>query len=531
MARLSNLLTRFRGFWNQFKRSKRGLVGLLILGIHIAIALSAPIIAPYDPLRPKWPGYYPGGEAPLAAEMCVPFWYKYFGGTYSENMEAISDYTFASQSALGKWNWTITNPELISITYNQNDGTLNDGCIEISYTREAGTVPITNSSIILNYHFIYPFEVTPKRFWIHTSYLINGTISPDVNVYLNFSFFREDKEPLANYTYPSYLIKSQDSLTIYEYPLIAYKFNSPITTWHHMWTRSTKSEIFENPLWYHAPEKKIFPKSGNYTFTLTILFNDRSEEEQEIKVYLDNLAIIIYGNSFGWLGTDNNPTSPRDIASSLLHGSRISISVGLLTAMISVSIGLTVGLIAGYTGGIVDELLMRFADLLIVLPTLPLLIVLAFILRPSIWNIILILSFMGWMTFSRNVRSMTLSLRERAFVEAAKVVGAGRFHILSKHILPNVFPLVYLALAMSVPGAIITEASLSFLGLFDPDIMSWGRMINEFNGSGVSVTKGFSEYWFWVLPPGIAISSLAISFILVGYALDEILNPKLRMRR
>ncbi|MEM2522841.1 MAG: ABC transporter permease, partial [Candidatus Bathyarchaeia archaeon] len=275
----------------------------------------------------------------------------------------------------------------------------------------------------------------------------------------------------------------------------------------------------------------IFPTVGDYVFKIDITFNDQGAQTQEIKVYLDNVQILLYGDAHGLLGTDADPTAPRDIFSSLIYGSRISITVGLLVALIAVTIGLLVGLTAGYIGGITDEILMRFADFLMVLPTLPLLIILAYLLSPSIWNIIAILAFLGWMGFSRNIRSVTLSLRERAFVEAAKVVGAGRFHIIRQHIFPNVVPLVYLALSLSVPGAIISEASLSFLGLFDPEVMSWGRMINEFNSSGVAVTKGFSDYWFWVIPPGLCISSLAISFILIGYALDEILNPKLRMRR
>jgi peptide/nickel transport system permease protein len=149
----------------------------------------------------------------------------------------------------------------------------------------------------------------------------------------------------------------------------------------------------------------------------------------------------------------------------------------------------------------------------------------------SIWNIIIILSFLGWMSFSRTVRSMVLSLRERAFVEAAKAAGASTSYIIFRHILPNVFALVYITLATSVPGAIITEASLSWLGLGDPSVPSWGKTLYDFNVSGIAVSKGLSEYWFWIFPPCIAIMTLAIAFILIGFALDEILNPRLRMRR
>jgi len=152
-------------------------------------------------------------------------------------------------------------------------------------------------------------------------------------------------------------------------------------------------------------------------------------------------------------------------------------------------------------------------------------------IQMGLWNIIILLTLFGWMSFARSVRSMVVSLRERAFVEAAKAAGAGTMHIINRHILPNVFALVYITLATSVPGAIITEASLSWLGLGNPLIPSWGKILYDFQSSGIAMTKGLSEFWFWVFPPCISIAVLATAFILIGYALDEILNPRLRERR
>ncbi|MCK4313895.1 ABC transporter permease, partial [Candidatus Bathyarchaeota archaeon] len=149
----------------------------------------------------------------------------------------------------------------------------------------------------------------------------------------------------------------------------------------------------------------------------------------------------------------------------------------------------------------------------------------------SMWNIIILITFFGWMGFSRSVRSMVLSIRERPFIEAAKAAGGGKFYIITKHMIPNVFPLVYVTLATSVPGAIITEASLSWLGLGDKTIPSWGKVLYDFNVSGIAVTKGLTEYWFWIFPPCVSIAILATAFILLGFALDEILNPRLRERR
>jgi peptide/nickel transport system permease protein len=175
--------------------------------------------------------------------------------------------------------------------------------------------------------------------------------------------------------------------------------------------------------------------------------------------------------------------------------------------------------------------MMRFADFLLVIPGLPLLIILVTVLGKSIWNIIGVLIFLGWMGFSRSVRSMVLSLRERPFIESAKAAGAGTMYIIYRHILPNVFALVYISLATSVPGAIISEASLAWLGLGDIDIPSWGILLYDFSATQVGALKSLADYWFWVIPPGIAIALMAMSFILIGFALDEILNPRLRARR
>jgi peptide/nickel transport system permease protein len=168
---------------------------------------------------------------------------------------------------------------------------------------------------------------------------------------------------------------------------------------------------------------------------------------------------------------------------------------------------------------------MRVCDVLLVLPGLPLLIVLVAVLGTSIDNLIILLGALGWMGFARVVRSQVISLRERPFIEAAKAVGAGKTHIMFRHILPNVMSLVYVTLATTVPGNIVAEASLGFLGFTDPNRMSWGLMLNNM------ASNTAYQNWWWVLPPGLCIAFIAIAFILFGYALDEVLNPRLRLRR
>lgn len=201
--------------------------------------------------------------------------------------------------------------------------------------------------------------------------------------------------------------------------------------------------------------------------------------------------------------------------------------VGLIATGIGIGLGLLVGLMAGYLGKVVDEILMRFTDMLLVIPGLPLLIVLVATVGPNLLYIILYLGFFGWMGFARVVRSQVLSLRERPFIEAAKASGAGTGYITVRHIFPNIVSLTYVSLALSVPSAIVSEAALSFLGLGDPTVVTWGSMLGNAQFAGGSSNLA----WWWILPPGFAIALISLSFILLGYAMDEMFNPRLRRRR
>jgi len=270
---------------------------------------------------------------------------------------------------------------------------------------------------------------------------------------------------------------------------------------------------------------KYFSKTpGKYVFGIKLTFIDNAFEDENVSttVYVDDLALKLYGTSFGIMGTDQ---FGHDLFAQLIYGTRISLYIGISVSVISVVIGLVVGLVAGYKGGVADQFLMRVNDLLLVLPSLPLLIVLVAVLGAGIENLIILLGLLGWNGFARVVRSQVLSLKERPFIEASKAAGAGSGHIIARHILPHVMSLTYVSLATAVPGAITAEAALSWLGFYDPNRMSWGRMLHEV------FVAGATRNWWWVLPPGLCIALIATAFILLGYALDEILNPKLRIRR
>ncbi|MDO9536968.1 MAG: ABC transporter permease subunit [Thermoplasmata archaeon] len=227
------------------------------------------------------------------------------------------------------------------------------------------------------------------------------------------------------------------------------------------------------------------------------------------------------GNTY-WLGTDDRG---HDILSQVVLGSRIALLVGFLSAIFSIGIGVIFGLVSGYYGGAIDAILMRFTDVILVLPALPLLITFAAIMSPSIWNIILIISLVGWGGVARVIRAEVLSLKERPFIDSARVTGASKSRIMFKHIAPNVLPLGLLYMTFAVSGAILFEAALSFIGLGDPSTMTWGMMLNYVQHSDALTN------WWWLLPPGICITLVCMSFFMLGRAFDEIVNPRLRRRR
>ena len=221
------------------------------------------------------------------------------------------------------------------------------------------------------------------------------------------------------------------------------------------------------------------------------------------------------------LGTDD---IGHDIFSQLVHGSRVSMLVGVLGALGCVSVGILIGVVSGFIGGWVDEILMRMTDIALTIPYLVFIIVLVSYLGPSLWNIIISITILGWPTIARMVRSQVLALREMLYVEAARAIGSGKAYIMRRHILPGLVPLIVPVLVLTIMDGILTEAGLSFLGLGDPTKISWGIMLYYAQVRGAFV-KGL---WWWVLPPGLMITLAGMGFLLLSSGLEEYFNPKLR---
>ena len=222
------------------------------------------------------------------------------------------------------------------------------------------------------------------------------------------------------------------------------------------------------------------------------------------------------------LGTDN---FGRSVLSLIIVGARTSLMVGITATLVAVILGASIGLVSGYYGGThIDTGLNALTNWFLVIPWLVLAIVLSAILGASIWIIILVIGVTSWAQPARLIRAQALSVRARPYVERARVLGSSDWIIMTRHVLPNVSPVIFANAILTVAVAILTETTLSILGLGDPTTISWGTIIEEAFAGG-AMTNG---YWWWITSPGVMVVAVTLAFTMCGYALDEILNPKLR---
>jgi peptide/nickel transport system permease protein len=227
------------------------------------------------------------------------------------------------------------------------------------------------------------------------------------------------------------------------------------------------------------------------------------------------------GSYYRWMGTDD---AGQSVLTEFIWSARISLVVGLMATFISTVVGALIGIVAGYYGRWLADVLMRLTDAFLVIPWLPLAMVMARLWGTNYWLIIMIIGFTSWPGTARVVRADALRVSELQFIERAKAIGSSQWHVMKKHVLPNVWPLIFANTILVVAVAILSETTLSFLGLGDPTNFSWGTMLNKAWQSGATAD------WWWIIPPGIAIVLVVVAFTFVGTAFDEVLDPKLRKR-
>ncbi len=255
---------------------------------------------------------------------------------------------------------------------------------------------------------------------------------------------------------------------------------------------------------------------GEYSFTLRIeLLSQGARVEAP--------ELLVSGEVSGLLGTD---VSKRDIFTGAVVGIKWALIIGFLTSIITVIVGVLLGVVAAYFGGAWDWLLTRMYEFVYLLPVLPFLIVISAIYKPSIYVFILLICLLFWTGPYKPVYSMALQIKEETYVEASKALGSGKARIIFRHIIPILLPYSFAVMALSIPGVIVYEASVSLLGLGDSSIVTWGQILQAALSQGAVINK----LWWWVVPPGLMIALMGMAFAFIGSAMDKILHPKLRTR-
>ena len=251
------------------------------------------------------------------------------------------------------------------------------------------------------------------------------------------------------------------------------------------------------------------------------LFKKGAKYRLEVQGGEAELEMQLQGKRFGFLGTDHKG---RDIFSIMLTGAKTSLFIGIAAALVSCILGVIIGCIAGFFGGILDSLLMRLCDILMSIPTLPILLILAAFWGKGILQIVFIMSIFAWMGTARTIRAYVKSLKESAWVQSLQAMGASNKYIITRHIVRETYPIILANIVIGVPSAIMSEAGLSFLGMSDPRIISWGRVLHDAHSFGA-----FTHLAWWILlPPGLAICLLSLTFIMAGRFLEEKLDHRLQ---
>lgn len=458
----------WREVWAEFVRSPRGMFGLCLFLIFLIMGLAAPWLTPYDPLEDRG----------LADSMARPSWMR-FVPKYKDAPVTVDAFLLRD--------WEITQRDNIHIDW----GERNDEDVMVVSTAGAG-----DASLVLEHSFSY--ESAPPDTFI---------------LQLPFSFVGETG--VTARATVSLITPSGETYNLFE--------SRPLrgeARWNVQRVDSRdlqlKMRLGFRPFANLAQE--LINERGEYRFVVN--FSMEGAQEPGAGTFtIGEARFRIPGQLHGPLGTDHLGS---DLWAQFVYGTRTSLLIGFIVAALAVVVGTLVGIVSGYLGGWTDELLMRLVDVLIAIPFLPILIVVVSIVGKSIGTLIFLVAIFSWMSIARLVRSQALTLRERTFVEAARAAGAGPGYIMKTHILPNVLGLVFAALVLLIPSAIVTEATLSFLGFGDPRVPTWGRMLQNAKAFGA-----FTELaWWWILPPGLALTVLALAFVFIGNTLDDILNRR-----
>ena len=472
----------FRDFWEEFFRYKSGVVGLILLLGLIFMAAGAPLIASAEAYE-NWMNDAYWVENPKGVP---PVWVTWFTG------KKLPEHRIITEPVSGDY-WEEPPPwgarvYKLVFTYDfQYDEPPKDLMFRILGVVRGARAPRIRIEIV---------RPDGLEIVIRCSYKFSEPFMDTMCISISVSGTREAKfDPLTKGA--------------------TYRFAKKFETEENM-IKAMGMIIDEMDIVFReAGPGMIFGDTpllrGTYKFIITVkMYN--------VEDRFDGVRIIVSGKTYGLLGTDMRK---RDLFVGIVWGSRLALIVGLIGSVVSTVIGVLYGTVSAYLGGMKDEALQRIYEIVASIPVLPILILMAAIFKPSVWNLALMMAIFFWTGPVKTVRSMALQIKEEPYVEAARAIGASGWRILRKYIANQVLPYTFALMAMTVPGVILTEAGISFL--MGGEIISeptWGRILGD--------AKGYSKMWWWVLPPGLMICLTGLSFVLIGYALDKILNPMLK---
>lgn len=458
-------------FWYDFRRQKSGLIGIVLLFLFVFTAAAAPILTSPD-IPEKWQGFWLDNPKNVP-----PTW-----------INALSSQKMATHLA-------ITGDELQNLITKTDSEYL----IKVSYNNEYDIPP---QDIVIK-----DLAGDASGGKLSISVMVERPDGRKITLLENYKFSGSLVLQLGSHPQVrDNLIKWIKSEGIYVDPIQEFQYKTLMDA-----TKVIFGELNENIL--EAPT----PLTGTYTFTILVNVPEGSS------VSFENAKIIFTGRTYGKLGTD---FKGRDLLAGIIWGSRVSLVIGISVAVFSVIVGIFYGVTSAYLGGWSDELMMRFQEFMASIPSLPILILMGayFGGHIKLWQIVVLLVLFGWVGIARVARSMALQIKEQTYVEAAKALGAGTGRIIFKHMVPQLLPYAFAQMALSVPSAVLSEASLSYLGLGDPTAVTWGQILHDAQVAGAAV----NGYWWWVIPPGLAIALVGLTFVLIGTALDRVLNPRLK---
>ncbi|RDE13604.1 MAG: hypothetical protein C4K49_08465 [Candidatus Thorarchaeota archaeon] len=515
----SNWYVSMSGFFREYRKHRIGVFGIILMFFFLVMAVGAPWIATNDPS--------PG--ATIAPTFMAPVWMQVFDPNAVVSKEYMTD-PYLADAPVFEYRGS---PDEFSYAHHASTGSSDPSYVNLTWTHEAyhpldfvvPPIPLSDMPDCRDFVFFNKtLEWTPEKMpndvniTIEFSMTTTGNFSTNENGGLMFKLYIWLIDSSGNWkmvykSFPPYSSVTQSrNIDLSWFDILA--------GWGGMVPDPVTGAQPEDPTDLLtigvglAPTKEFRYFGGEFPWRT---YNG------SVTAKVSKLSVFCYGNYYGLLGTTDKGA---DAWSQLIYGSRVSLTIGVLATALSTVVGVIVGLVAGYFGGKVDEVLMRVVDFLLVIPGLPLMMVLAAFLGPTVENIIIVIAILGWTGTSRLIRSQVMAEKNKAYVESARAIGASDTYIIFRHVLPNVTPILFANITLGVVGAILSESGLAFLGLTDPSKPSWGRMLADAQGSG-----GFSNGAWWVVVfPGLMITSLSLAFTFVGHTLDQVLNPRLRER-